>query len=380
MGENNVTELDFDELDRAVNSLISTTTSSPVDVETTEKTLTLEETTDVPTVDPSPAPVSDTTATPVDIPSLSSPQTLATKRSSGRFMDVVHPSSDMRPNLTHASTLHQSPIASTITTVDTGHTVEPVVPLPVAPVSNDWPDPLDYTAPKDMTEPDTVALDTPVQAPVEETAEDDDDIDAIANDINNTLKPETEEAQTSPFLPDTKVEKRPLGAFSTETPAIAAEVTPVEPSVVLPPIVEAAPTEPVDESQTPANNGDAQIPPANEADAPLPEELQSDLLSIESDPSSSVVEAPLSPTVEVKPAEIDTPVGPTAITQQYKEEPSTGDQQSGAIFDTKSYHKAFSQPVKQKRKKTWMLWVLLLIIVGGGIGFCIYYFVLPALT
>jgi hypothetical protein len=309
-----MTDLDFDELDRAVNSLISSAPGTATKEENEEKTLTLsddasvippsEPDTSTPPVNPvilsadEPTPPtielsdvaesaetsenSETTeasepeatveepTTPPAEDTIAAAPALAAKRSSGRFMDVVHPSSDMRSSTPLMST-PRPPVSSFGATITPpAETVTAVTPDPT-PTAADWPDPLDFNGPKAEEVP-VVAVGTPVT----DAVDDDDDIDKIANDINASLSGQPEEAQTSPFLPDAKVEKRPLGAFSDEAPA--APVTPLAPAEVGIPESSGAPTSPPVHAAD-----DAQV---EQIDVPLPDELQSDLLSIESDDST----------------------------------------------------------------------------------------------
>jgi hypothetical protein len=300
-------------------------------------------------------------------------------------MDVVHPSSDMRNTTSPSSFTRPNPVSPL-----------PPVAVPDRPDtasigSTDMPDPLAFST----------AAPTPTTSPAptvpESTDTEDDDIDKIANDITNSLKPEIaavpedEPALTSPFLPDTKVDKRPLGAFSDDTSSIASEMsaalsgapaasaTEVSTDPVPVPVQPLVPDQP--EVKTDSQVAEAQVP---EESAPLPEELQSDLLSIESTTATTSGVTETTPTEAPAPIQaatsVPTPevtVGPTAITQQYKEEPSTGDKQSGAIFDTESYHKPLAQPAKKKKSFKLVPLVAGVIIVGAGIGAAVYYFVLP---
>lgn len=91
--------------------------------------------------------------------------------------------------------------------------------------------------------------------------------------------------------------------------------------------------------------------------------------------TQSVSSLAVSQTPTVKPI-VDSP---TSISQQYQEKPNTGDQHSGAIYDTDSYHKAVVQPAKKGSGWLWVLWVVLLLAIGAGVGAAIYFFVLPIL-
>lgn len=137
-----MTDFDFEELDKAVSGALTNDDNgagTPVTVNGAS----------APTAEPSPV-------TPA--PSLAP----AARRSSGRFMDMVHPTSDMR----------NSPSVAPRPTV----TSRPEAPPPTEPV---------------FSEP------TPVETPV---------------------TPE-EKPLESPFLPDAKVEKRPLGGSGEPAPS-----------------------------------------------------------------------------------------------------------------------------------------------------------------
>jgi hypothetical protein len=140
---------------------------------------------------------------------------------------------------------------------------------------------------------------------------------------------------------------------------------------------------------------------SNDPKTPLPAELQNDLLKIEAD-SSTTPEAPIVPETSAdtpkhteSPAS-ETPVAlpklkdevpatetasaaPSSIVQQYKEQPSTGEQNTGAIYDTDSYHKTLVHPVKKKSGWLWVVWIAILLVVGGGVGAAMYFFVIPNL-
>lgn len=260
-------DIDFDEIDRAVSSTMGTKPA------------------------PASVPVNDAPAPAAPATDEGTP---ATRRSSGRFMDVFHPSSDMRPAVPERSAPRQSETPV--------RTAEPAPVTPPAPATNDdaWPDPLDFHGFKDESEPEAPAAEE-APAPLE-----------------------------SPFLSDAKVEKRPLGAFSAVESAMSApatEPTP-EPEAPAAPVTEPAPEMPVE--------------------APAP--------------------------VEEVPSSI-----PASITQQYKEQPSTTDQPSGAIFDTEAYHQPLAHPTKSKSGLWVVLWIVGLIVVGGGLGAAVYFFVLPVL-
>lgn len=304
-------DIDFDELDRAVNSLIS---GKPSD-----------DTPAVPAADTtSSIPVTTTSDTPTSAPTAP----LAARRSSGRFMDVVHPSSDMRSS-TGGAEVAPTPFAQrvTITPPDEKLLEAETASAPeeeaAPPAPTTWPDPLDFQQSGDSKETETpVATEEPQETPPLE----------------------------SPFLSDAKVEKRPLGAFSTASP-------------------ESTNDEPLDPSAEPATR-ESGLP--IESDTPMPAELQNNLLSIESNEDAAPTPQEASPS----PAP-EEPVGPTSIVQQYTEKPSTGGQPTATMFDSEAYKKPLAHPKKKKSGWLMVLWIFLLLVVGAGAGAAVYFYVLP---
>lgn len=363
-------DLDFDELDRAVNTLMGnvTATAEPAKLDDM-KTLTITSTLtdDRPPVLPvgevkaSAEPSTDTRATPVSVtrPPLTSsrPASLAARRG-GRFMDVV-PSSAAKKNATSYGVSRQGLSVTPTTGVDESKSApapilsdDAIDTLPNEPDASTWPDPLDFnqSAPAGN---DESTVDEPVSI-----------------ESNDTAEP-----LNSPFLTDAKVEKRPLGTPAPElyaTPQSEAEVAdlPVETEEV------------TEETDNQARN------------VILPEELQGDLMAIE----SGVSEAPsVTTTPQDVPAPIDTlkeeqkveapkatvatqaavvPMGTGSIPQQYREEPSTSDQTTGSIYDTDSYHQPLDHPAKKKTGWLWVLWVIILLILGAGGGALAYLYLL----
>jgi len=350
---------------------------------------------------------------------------LAKRRNTGRFMDVVRPSSDMRTNISAPEHISRqgntiSPVSTNLNTVQPKPILSPNLGARINPtlkaesfnteqIKSKWSD----------------VLDTDGKATVrhEVANEDDDsDIDRINDDITNTLN-QIPEVQVSPFLSNAKVEKRPLGGAvqelqtngpdnsSTKLALMDDDISPDSMSV----------------ADTVSDGADGRI----DADAPLPPELQSDLLSIESaaevaedqplvssasvtpslrseptprpsftplstarpvtrpvvmsSQNSTIAAAPVISATNASSSSVTVPTpnltsdGPTSISQQYQESPSTGDQRSGAIYDTDAYHKVVIKPVKKAKSWMWVVWILLLLLVGSGVGAAIYFFVLPIL-
>lgn len=372
------------------------------------------------------------------------------RRSGGRFMDVVTPTSTMRTVLSAPDRVSRlgsdvdqfEPVSQIAISNEemTPVTLQKPVTLPEAPIDSDRGDSeieLDgIIEPKSTTVAMPVPNEPAVEVEIVNDDEEDADIDKINEDIDRTLN-QLPEVQESPFLSGAKVEKRPLNAFMAESLNSAAVGT-IEDIDSKTPAVNVAVETTASVLGQNGNNGSAsQI----NLDIPLPAELQGELLSIESgdvaqdsdpianlDRSNDVIPDKLKPDAQSSSGFISTPVsvatptpiqpqlvtpqqtptqtqaiatssvpnqptsvsnvvsksvlntdGPTSIAQQYQEKPNTGDQNSGAIFDTDSYHKGIVKPVKKNSNLPWMIWIAALLVVGVGVGVAVYFFVLPLL-
>lgn len=317
-------DLDFDELDKAVNTLMAGVDSSKRNTaldEPEDKVVSLDVNTaeagnepkaEEPVVE-SPVEVAAEESTELTEASVVTtpvaPSSLATKRR-GQFMDVMHPSSDMKvaakPIRRNTTVLSPSTDISATTTSD---------PDPSPPLISE-----EVQTPAFTTEP-----------------------------------------LSSPFLPDAKPPKRPLGGVvtaedTTETPAVT------------------------DTKHSPIDL-DAEIQTPVAEPTVLPAELGSDILAVESNDLSGVanepakeVAQPIEPIDDIAdhhaPEPSSVPAG-GSIPQQYTEAPSTGDQTSGSIYDTANYHQAISAEATEGKKSSPLKWILLavaLLVVGGGVG------------
>jgi len=348
-------ELDFDELDKAVNSLMSNvpkdTTSPAVDPPT--RTVELPDTANADaTQSPPPVEVSNmSTESPTPLVTPRPAPSMPAARRGGRFMDVVHPSSDMKTSSTtprisreaaQLSPVSQDTPSAPVKQQDDTPAAAPDIEPVIAPKANiasvdsenetldessSWPDPIDTPA-------------------------------FTASPVNeDTSSPEP---LTSPFISGTKVEKRPLGGAQPEKDAVATQD--VEP--------ETQPT--VDET--------AQLPPSlPDAKPDLPDELNSDVLAVEStshqdEPAATVVPPVLSsqPPSSNSVVASSAAAGAASIPQQYTESPSTGDQTNGAVFDTNTYHKPIEHPAKKKSGWLLVVWIVLILLIGAAGGAAIY--------
>lgn len=269
----------------------------------------------------------------------------AIRRSSGRFMDVVHPSSDMRssrPAGQQSDSLSLSTATSGFTPPESSHT-------------------------------DTVAKPADTELKQEDTSLVEDSLDDTSSAVGDWSKP-----LESPFLPDAKVEKRPLGGNAdTDTFASLLEETGKESLLEAPdePRLEATTMpDPIDFATQamalPFENEDTGELKAQETPALLEEHP---LELIEPDEQVSKL---LAPSHNLAPDNNPEPVGPTSITQQYTEQAST-EQSSGAIYDTENYHQPLAHDDKKHSSVWTILGIILLVTLGAGAGVAFYFFVLP---
>jgi len=348
-GRGHVKDIDFDELDKAVSSVLGTkgdeTPASPAPA--ASSTLPVG----TPATASEPTPSVETTSP--ESPASTAP--LAVKRR-GKFMDVVHPSSDMnktggpsQPLLSPTAQKRLEPVS------EPTPTPEPVAPTAEPePVVLDEPktEPTPFTLPdepQDVTEPTKVEPPTEVASPVpsEEPATLPDEPkpessmtmpDPLADfNPDETVKPTAEQdiaPVTTPFLEGAKVEKRPLGSFGDEQP------------------VDPGSTEQPDTKAT----ADLSQPPA----VTLPRELQSDIVQVEATHEGT-------PSV----SDLSAKVGSTAGTLTLNDD---AHETAHPLFDTTNYHEPIAAASK-KKGGSWM-WILIGLLVclaiGAGVGYFIY--------
>lgn len=373
-------DIDFDELDKAVNSVLSQEqqAAAPV-VADTAAVATAEADTDpvdAIAVDTAVASVvlpEETVATesavaeaPVASPQPEASPSLATKRR-GKFMDVVHPSSDMNP---------AAPAAT------------PSAPAVVAPISADMQSPStdDASAPESVGAESTTqeqpaeaeTLETPFSPEVDlsslqlnETSE----VTSVAAEATPVVDtaaagtaaesdmPAAEEAGVeTPFLSDAKIEKRPLGAFG-EQGADTSESAET-------PAADAAP-----QSESSAVVG---TPAVSE---PMPRELQSDIVEVEKVQDDTVEATEVAPAAETPqtPEATEAPAVTTVSSDTGVPTPSgevSHDEDAHPVFDASTYQQPLT-PAKTpgKSKPAWLWWlvgIFACLAIGGGVGYAMF--------
>lgn len=354
-------ELDFDELDRAVNSLMTKTDEPQLSSQDEAQTTSLSTGDIIPESLDDVAPASNTSELATTSPSL------ATKRS-GRFMDMM-PASATTKTSRPIKPSHTGPVLKPINDVvnpeptnpslELDQQAQPSILSETEPsttdnvVAHSWPDPID------VHEQQTTVVDEPsgaeVAAPTDE-----------AKPVIEAEQPSTLAATDSPFLTDAKVEKRPLDALAPLNGS-DGEAVPVETDI------EAQTTPQV----MPAELGEELL--AIESDSRLTEEaepaeavqekaavrkntpVESDTVSLATPETKTIDDRP-----ETKPT-----VGAMSINQQYKVAESTRDQSHTALYDNAA--EPLQHPPKQKSTWPIILLILLLILVGAGGAAALYF-------
>lgn len=341
-------DIDFDEIDRAVNSITSNDVPTNMTVVPKPTAAATEQ-------------VAQIAAEPEAVSVIPSP---AVRRSSGRFMDVVHPSSDMRPTTLTRPAAPSAPSLHREEVVARDEVAARPEPAAVSSAAFHWPDAMitpvaaaeavvaEVIEPSVAEPTPEVVQEAPVIAEPADLIDDDDDASPLE----------------SPFLTDAKVEKRPLGAFSGADADLPLLEDPIPFSN--------------NPAPTPMPTLDADFEPevvelSHEEHEETPHELHEELLKLDGHAQDEPLLEATNPPDKVSTLG-DVSTGPTSITQQYKETPSDTPL-SGSIFDTEAYHQPLAHATKKRSGALIVVWIIALILVGGGIGAAIYFVVLPML-
>jgi len=328
-----MTDVEFDELDKAVNSLLTSDNPKPnlPTVAPKQEVLNMDDNIIKQNNEPLDIKSSADSSSAVPINKPEPPKNQITSRP-GRFMDVVHPSSDMRPSTARPALKPVSREAKTITPLPSiekkPETTSPKQEVEEKPKTDyKMPDPIDFSADSKQTAPDPEA--------------------------KSESSGSTDTAPVSPFLPDAKIEKRPLGAFSD----LISTPTPTE-------------NKPKPNEEAPLDDDQKSNHPF---DTPLPAELDPALLSIElsspEDYNKSSSQFTSEPNIE---PDIASPSSDGKIKSSEVSQPA-----SGAVYDTKNYHVPIEHPAKKNSGWMMVVWSILIVLVCGGIGAGVFLFVLP---
>ncbi|QHU89650.1 hypothetical protein GWK73_03310 [Candidatus Saccharibacteria bacterium oral taxon 955] len=393
-----MSEIDFDELDRAVNDLMS-------NVDTSKRHEGLDDPEDkVVTLDSSStesgkvasSPVAETmTVTPMSAPEAkpasaqSSP--LAVKRR-GQFMDMVHPSSDMtsasRPVKRDGVSI--MPPSETVSTSPSTESVKKPSSVTNTPVNNK-PAP---TLSSIRTPSSTAVVSTPMSTPAPAMPSAEKPSQPIAS---SAIQPPVQPNPTAPIAssysspgviePSDNKNDQPEEVASVES-EIPAEIVDEASSISSP---QPLPTAPflsdarVEKRPLGANSESAAKPPqdvAEEEDAPvsesvsLPAELQGDVVAVEASVPLDIDKAGSLSEVDSQSSDADLVVDAGVdLTAQSIEQTDVDDQVNGSIYDTANYHQPIDgkKPEKKSSPLKWLAWFLVLLIVGVGAGVAYFF-------
>ena len=366
-----MTDLDFDELDRAINSVMK----EPAPESPTEKP-------------PAEAPVAPAQPAPEPTPPKSD---AATSRKAGRYMDMkptanqagatptlrTHGANSLVGNTQTDTEAAPTPAASPKASLF--HDVAPPKATP-SPTSDSAaeaaPAPQEAPAP---SQPETAVVPSDIQAQLEAAlGEHHDDTpsapeaepapepvqseplqeveapETSKEEAEQPAEPETTPEPISPFIPDAKVEKRPLGAPATEKADAPAEA----------PVTEQGESVPVETAAEDTNQP-----------TPTPPEFHEDLLAVEADtPEQPATPPPVAAQpepVETPELTIATPVGAPSISQQYTEKTNTGDQSHTPIYDTNV--QPLAHPTKKKSGWGGVLLIVAIVVLCAGAAAALYF-------
>ena len=197
----------------------------------------------------------------------------------------------------------------------------------------------------------------------------------ILDDSSTDIFDLEENTKDSPFIENLKVDKRPLGAFSStivEKPVAATTAEePVEKS--LSSLLDEAPAETSAEEPTksPVIETPTYIGGVDEAQE-LPAELQDDVLAVESTGMIHEQEPLSDENVGLKEATENS--SSAALSSSVSGEKTGKANTEETVYASEAYTKPLAHP--QKKKTGWfsVVLIILLLLVGAGAGFAIYYF------
>ncbi len=372
-----MSDIDFDELDKAVNSLMSQNEGEQ------------PQSSEAQNPDAMIGSISSPVSAPVTGAAVANtPATPAASRTPGRFMDIVAPPSSRRP------VVRPTPVDRQETTLST----EPLpVTEPVTPAATSASFEADSS-----NEPALAGGDVPVGINHDDTMVEDGDSDPVRPELDDlkdvssisTMDSIVSELQDSPmqspFLSDVAVDKRPLGAVDGALQDVKDEETELDSSILSGDLALEDSMQDVEQNEiiNPVDNNQ----PAVEATtgSEVPPEMSAEILALESAEiiAPKTVDEVDSGESGKAPVAIDTPSATIAgeapanamaagdIKPQYT--PSEVDTpEPSAIFDTAV---DLPQPLQhqEKKKSGWMVvvWIVLLIVIGVAGGVAAWFFLL----
>lgn len=182
----------------------------------------------------------------------------------------------------------------------------------------------------------------------------------------------------SPFLPDAKVEKRPLGMPETDgrTPDFAPS-----PKLSIHEELEAALQEEVPEHETvalPDPLAFAEAQQAASVEPPVVSQTPPEVIEVAPEVPSQELPVEPTPVAEASVSEpVPAPAVQASIPQQYTEHPAVQSETATAIYNPETLHQPLLTAGKKHSGVWTVLWIFLLVLLGAAAGGAFYWFVLP---
>lgn len=383
-------DLDFDELDRAVSSVLGVK-------DTSAKEKAVEDAADLHEIDQPTDGQGVATSSDESVASgqMIEKKPLVERRPTGRFMDVMHSSSDMKSRPKPTTVSHTSttitPIGGTShedkVSTDTAEGSAPIAPPKteesIPRDTNDsadagqhtFPDPLDF---HNFSIEDTgeAALAQSSEQEADNSDNHDLALDTMASELNGidglVIKDNEPVSVDTPFLNGSTIEKRPLGAFSVNAEDVETSLLSVKEETLTDSDEKSSEVITNDEDDSEHNviserkddidsdDTSAERDAQTLLDAEvIPEELKGEIVSIEASP----VEAPAS-----------SPLAAGSIQPQYTEKVQVSDNEPTPVFDTTDYHQPLKHAPKQKSGWLGVMLIIVFIVAGIGAGAAVYFF------
>lgn len=373
-----MSDIDFDELDKAVTSVLGTNVETGVDTAAVSTPASVSTPTApvaasgqgisahaahariMPSIRSSGATTlsraagTSNLAAPTSQPAVTSRRVIPHRQ--GKFLDVVHPDHAVKPAASAVQPATQSAPLPGVSTgpeeaqvVDFAQLQDAAAGLNTTPVPTlEAPAVEASSAQASLVE--TSELATPAAPSVEPGQPQ--SVDEVAAALSQPIA--TDEPNASPFLPDAKVEKRPLGSGEVAAPM---NLPTTEPAAAPP---TGASSEVVDGTTE-----------------EVPEELSDAVQAVESSEvqTAAPVETIVDDTKKDTQDTLQSGSAPASIPKQYKDSIKTAseDDESSAIFDPQTYQQPIEEPTKKSSHlMRWILVATLLLMIVAAAGVAAY--------
>ena len=347
-----MTDIDFEELDRAVQSAIddfSEESSLDNELAVASSKTQAEFVSPVPTIEPEPTTKSTPAPSPEPKQFFSNPRPVSSRPVAKQPSRSLDSFSSAKSSVELTPTVKREKATPEIKKGPVIDVINPIKRSPVKELRN-------HTEPKI-------------------TPESEQPKEPILDDSSTDIFDLEENTKDSPFIENLKVDKRPLGAFSStivEKPvATTTAEEPVEKS--LSSLLDEAPAETSAEEPTksPVIETPTYIGGVDEAQE-LPAELQDDVLAVESTGMIHEQEPLSDENVGLKEATENS--SSAALSSSVSGEKTEKTNTEETVYTSEAYTKPLAHP--QKKKTGWfsVVLIILLLLVGAGAGFAIYYF------